>query len=75
MLEPHLLEIKQQEESKLRHTEPLAYGRILHAMLHWENRRAPTTAKCWLQTCLGDIQQTKQVSTKHHAVFPQLPLG
>jgi hypothetical protein len=40
MLEPHLAEIKQQGESKLRHPERLAHGKLLHAMLHWENRRA-----------------------------------
>jgi hypothetical protein len=28
-----------------------------------------------LQTCLGVIWQTKQVSAKHHAEFPQLSLG
>jgi hypothetical protein len=39
-LEPHMVEIKQQGESKLRHPEPLACGKHLHAMLHWENRRA-----------------------------------
>jgi hypothetical protein len=26
-----------------------------------------------LQICLGDIRQTKQVSTKHHVVFPSHP--
>jgi hypothetical protein len=54
MLEPHL-EIKHQGESKLWHPEPLAYRKLLHAMLHWENRRAAN--RHLLQTCLGDIWQ------------------
>jgi hypothetical protein len=41
MLDPHLAEIKHQEESKLWHSEPLAHGKLLHAKLHWENRMAP----------------------------------
>jgi hypothetical protein len=39
-LEPQLVEIKQQGQSKLWHSESLARGKLLHAMLHWENRRA-----------------------------------
>jgi hypothetical protein len=42
MLEPHLAEIKQKGESKLQHPEPLAHGKLLHATLHRENRRAAT---------------------------------
>jgi hypothetical protein len=34
VLEPHLAEIKHQEESKLQHPEPLAHRKLLHAMLH-----------------------------------------
>jgi hypothetical protein len=30
-------------------------------------------ARSWLQTCLGDIWQTKQVSTKCHTVSPSHP--
>jgi hypothetical protein len=41
-LEPHLAKIKQQGESKLRHLEPLAHGKLLYSTLHWENRRAAT---------------------------------
>jgi hypothetical protein len=67
MLESHIAERKHQEESKLRHTEPLAHGKLLHATLHWENGRAPTATRHQLQTCLGDIQQTKQISTKHYS--------
>jgi hypothetical protein len=74
-LEPHLVEIKQQGESKLRHAEPLSHRKLHHAMLHWENRRAATTARHRLQTSLRDIRQTKQVSTKCHVIFPQPPLG
>jgi hypothetical protein len=73
-LDPHLAETKQQEESKLWHPEPLACGKHLHTKLHWENRRAPTATRCQLQTCLGDILQTKQVNTKYHVVYPQPPL-
>jgi hypothetical protein len=39
-LEPHLAEIKHQGESKFQHPKPLAFGNILQATLHWENRRA-----------------------------------
>jgi hypothetical protein len=70
MLEPHLVEIKHQRESKFWHPEPLACGKLLHTMLHWENRRAPTASRCQLQICLEDIWQTKQVSAKHHAELP-----
>jgi hypothetical protein len=65
-LEPHLMEIKHKGESKLQHPEPLDNRKLLHAMLHWVNRRAADTARCQPQTYLGDIQQTKQVSAKHH---------
>jgi hypothetical protein len=30
-----------QEESKLQHCEPPACTKLLHAMLHWENKRVP----------------------------------
>jgi hypothetical protein len=40
MLEPHLVEVKHQGESKLQHPESLACGKLLHTMLHWENRKA-----------------------------------
>jgi hypothetical protein len=40
MLEVHVAEIKNQEESKLQHPEPLASGKLLYATLHWENKRA-----------------------------------
>jgi hypothetical protein len=62
MLEPHLAEIKHQGESKSQHPEPLAHTKLLHTTLYWENRRAPTTTKCQLQTWLGDIWHTKQGS-------------
>jgi hypothetical protein len=39
-LEPHLVEVKNQGELKLCHSEPLARGRLLNAMIHWENRWA-----------------------------------
>jgi hypothetical protein len=50
MLEPHLAEIKQQEESKLGHPEPLELGKLLHAMytektgglLHHQTFSTPT---------------------------------
>jgi hypothetical protein len=57
MLEPHLAEIKQQGESKLRHSALLTPGKLLHTMLHWENRRASTATRQQFQTCLGDICQ------------------
>jgi hypothetical protein len=41
-MELHLAEKKYQEESKLWHPEPPACTKLLHAMLHWENNRAPT---------------------------------
>jgi hypothetical protein len=75
MLEPHLVEIKHQKEPKLQHPEPLAYRKLLHTTLHRENRGAAAIDSHWLQTFLGDIQQTKQLSTKHHTVFPQPSLG
>jgi hypothetical protein len=34
MLEPHLADIKYQEESKLPHPEPPAHTKLLHATLH-----------------------------------------
>jgi hypothetical protein len=75
ILEPHLAETKQQGESKFQHSEPLAHGELLYTMLHGDNRKAPIATRHQLQTCLGDIQQTKQVSTKCHTVVPQPPLG
>jgi hypothetical protein len=74
MLEPLLVEIMHQREPKLWHPELLT-PRKLHITLHWENRKVAATASHWLQTCLGDIQQTKQVNTKCHVVFLQSPLG
>jgi hypothetical protein len=71
MLEPYLAQIKHKGESKVLHPEPLACRKLLHAMLHCENRWVVITPSHWFQTCLGDIQQTKQESTKGHAVFPQ----
>jgi hypothetical protein len=44
MLEPHLVEIKHQGESKLGHPEPLARRKLIHATLHWKIRGAPTAA-------------------------------
>jgi hypothetical protein len=44
MLEPHLVEIKHQWESKLWHPDSLALGKLFHAMLHWENLWATTAA-------------------------------
>jgi hypothetical protein len=42
MLEPHLVEIKHQEESKPQHPEPQAHKKLLHTPLYTEkNRRAP----------------------------------
>jgi hypothetical protein len=67
MLEPHLPGKKLQEESKPWHPEPPAHIKLLHIMLHWENKRAATATRCQQQICLGDIQQTKQVSAKPHA--------
>jgi hypothetical protein len=32
------------------------------------NPHADTHAGCWLQMSLGDLQQTKQVSAKHHVI-------
>jgi hypothetical protein len=43
-LEPHLGEINHRGESKIWHPEPLTHGKLLHAMLHWENLWAATTA-------------------------------
>jgi hypothetical protein len=68
---PHLAEIKHLRESKLQHPEPLAHRKLLHATLHWENRWSPAATRHRLQTCLGDIRQTKQVSAKQHTEFPQ----
>jgi hypothetical protein len=42
MLEPCLVEVKNQGGFKLCHPEPLAHGRLLHATIHWENRWAAT---------------------------------
>jgi hypothetical protein len=74
MLEPHLAEIKHQRESKLQHSEPLAHRKLLHATLHWEHRRA-ATRQILAPNLLGRHSADQQVSTKHHAVFPQPPLG
>jgi hypothetical protein len=75
MLELHLAEVKHKGESKLWHPGSLAYRKLLYAMLHWANRRAVATASCWLQTCMGDIWQTKQVRTKCHMVIPTATHG
>jgi hypothetical protein len=42
MLEIHFAEVKHKGELKLRHPEPLAHRRLLHAMIHWKSRRATT---------------------------------
>jgi hypothetical protein len=34
MMETPLAEVKHQEELKLQHPEPLAHGRLLHAMIN-----------------------------------------
>jgi hypothetical protein len=69
MLEPCLEEVKHKGKLKLWHTDALACGRILHATIHWKNRQATTPrlplpdhqpTSCQLQTCLRDLQQTKQ---------------
>jgi hypothetical protein len=60
MLEPHLVEIKQQGESKLGHPEPLAHGKLLHTTLHWEKQKGCHATTRQLQTCLGDIQQNNR---------------
>jgi hypothetical protein len=39
MLEPCLVEVKHQGELKLWHHEPVARGRLLHTIIHWENRQ------------------------------------
>jgi hypothetical protein len=39
-----LAEIKHQWESKPLYTEPLAHRKLLHTMLHWENKWAATAA-------------------------------
>jgi hypothetical protein len=60
MLESHLAEIKQQEESKLRHPEPITHGKLLHVMLHQENRRA-SQPQMLAPNLLGrDIHQTNR---------------
>jgi hypothetical protein len=75
-LEPHLAEIKHQGESKLRHPEPLAYTKLLHAMLHWEKQEGSNHLQALAPNIMkGEIQQTKQVSTKYHVIFPQPTLG
>jgi hypothetical protein len=74
MLEPHLAKIKHQEESKLRHLEPLARGKLLYATLHRENRRAPTLPDTGSKPAWETFRE-QQVSTKYHTVFPQSPLG
>jgi hypothetical protein len=61
-LKPQLAEIKHKGELKFWHPEPILHGKLLHATLHWENRRPETTNTWQLQACLGDIRQTKQVS-------------
>jgi hypothetical protein len=64
---------KKQEKSKLWHHEPPGHTKLLHATLHWENRRAHCQTPA--PTCKGDIQQTNKWANKHHVVFSQPPLG
>jgi hypothetical protein len=64
---------KHQEESKFLYPEPPAYTKLLHATLHWENRRAPTPPDACSKPAWQT--QTNRWANKRHAVFPQLPLG
>jgi hypothetical protein len=74
MLEPHLAEIKHQEESKLQHPEPQACKNFL--MPYYTEKTGGLLCHQMLApNLLGRHPADQQVSTKCHAVFPQLPLG
>jgi hypothetical protein len=72
-LESHFVEIKHHQESKRRHPEPIAHGKLprYHTIL----KKLVGCHCSWLQTCLWDIWQTKQVSTTHHTELPPATPG
>jgi hypothetical protein len=41
LLEPHLVEKKQKDQTRLLNPEPPASTKFLHTTLHWENRKGP----------------------------------
>jgi hypothetical protein len=69
MLEPHLAGKNHQEEANLQHPEPPAHTQLLHAMLHWETRRAPMPP--YISSKPAWEMQTNKWTNKQHAVLPQ----
>jgi hypothetical protein len=79
MLEPHLVEIKHQGESKLWNPEPIACRKILHITLHWENRctaatttiatAAPSSKPAW--NTFGRLNRWAQRVTQNFPSHPQ----
>jgi hypothetical protein len=55
MLEPCLVEVKHQGELKLWHHEPVARGRLLHTIIHWENRQSATPTLLPLQAASSKL--------------------
>jgi hypothetical protein len=74
MLEPHLVEIKQQEESKLPHPELLACGKLLYTTLYRENRRVATPADAGSKPAWEIFSRLTGEHQASHAI-PQPPLG
>jgi hypothetical protein len=84
MLEPLLAEVEHQGELKLWHSEPLAHGRLLHVMIHWENRWAttpmllpPSAANHRLPApnVLGRTSADQTGESQASSDIPQPPLG
>jgi hypothetical protein len=67
-LESPLADIRHQEESKLRHTEPLVLRKLLHTLLYWENRWA-ASASVIVNAATGGSKpacETSDQAGKHH---------
>jgi hypothetical protein len=73
MLEPHLVEIKQQGKWKLWHPKPLAHGKLLHAMLHWENRRAATLPDTGSKPAWETFSRPTGETQMSHSIPPATP--
>jgi hypothetical protein len=77
ILEPHVAEIKQQGESKLWHPEPLARGKLLHTMLHWENWRAAGSKPAWktFSRPIDEHQESHGIPPATPRINQHSPLG
>jgi hypothetical protein len=82
MLKPHLAEKMHQEESGLWHPEPPAHTKLLHIMLHQENRKAPalpdaSSKPAWETSSrpTGEQQESCGIPTATPRVNQHSPLG